>query len=86
MYIIIKKDKAEDFSEKLHRIKQMACDVIEEMERASERSYGSREEAYHHSYSHHPGYDPYDREREERERFGRDYSRHGGYGRGGGRY
>lgn len=83
MYIIIKKDKAEHFSDKLRRVKELVCDIMYDIEESSKKDYVSREEAMRHSYSHHGSYDPYDREREERERYEKDFSRSRP---GGGRY
>lgn len=85
MYIILKKDKAEDFSEKLHKVKAMVCDVLEEMEYAAEKEY-SHEEAMRHSYSRHEGrHMEHGRERgRDFDDFDRDFSRgrSGGYSRG----
>lgn len=39
MYIIIKRDRAEDFSEKLHKAKKAVCEILEEFEELKERSH-----------------------------------------------
>lgn len=87
MYIIIKKNKAEDFSEKLHKVKAMVCDVIEEMEYAASREY-SHEEAMRHNYSHHESrYMKHGRERgRDYDDYDKDYSRGRGMNYSRGRY
>ena len=63
MYIIIRKDKAEHLSEKLHKVKAFACEVLEELELAKEHYY-EMEELRSRERSRHAGYHDLERERE----------------------
>lgn len=47
MYIIIKKDKAEHLSEKLHKAKELVSEILTCMEEVSERSY-AKEDLFGH--------------------------------------
>lgn len=66
MYIIIKKDKADDLYEKLHKVKKFACEVLEELEYAREKVY-DMEEFHSRERSRHSGHHELDRE------YNRDY-------------
>lgn len=83
MYIIIKSDKAEQLTSKLHKMKEFACEMIDCLEEAKERRHaGHDEDEYSHSYARHEGRreDMFDDD----EMYRRDMTR--GRGRGRGRY
>ena len=87
MYIVIKREKSEHLKSKVHKLKELACDVLECLDEAYEESHQSHGyEDYGHEYSRHE--DMYDREpRERREHsYERDMSRGGGHRGMRGRY
>lgn len=49
MYIVIKRDKAEEHNEKLHKMKKFFCEMIEEFEDVMARAYDAEE--YHRERS-----------------------------------
>ena len=77
MYIIIKKHKAESLAEKLHKIKNVVCDVMEELEIAASKEY-EEEDVFRHEHSRHEGrYHEGRRHEDDFENYDRDYSRGG---------
>lgn len=90
MYIIIKSDKAEQFTNKLHKMKEFVCEMIDCLEEAKEHRHGEYEEdEYSHSYARHEGRrdDRFSRREDmldDDEMYRRDMAR--GRGRGRGRY
>lgn len=85
MYLIIKRDRTEHLKEKAHKMKKLACEVIECLEEAYEESRYHEGQYGHESTRHDRREDRYehdDRRYREDEDFGRDMAR----GRGRGRY
>lgn len=86
MYLIIKKDKAEHLSHKLHEVKAIVAEVMDCIEEAKEREY--EHDGYHRDYARHEGHyaEPYEKhhehERFEDEIYEHDYARRGRRGRG----
>lgn len=83
MYIIIKKDKAEHYSEKLHKIKEAVCEVLEGLEEARERTI-DREDVYGYEMSRRGIRREHERYEDNDDYYERDMAR--GRGRGRGRY
>lgn len=80
MYLVIRDEKAEHLKEKVHKMKEFACEIMECLEAAKEE--GRRhEDDYRHDYSRRDeGYDS--RRYDDDDMYGRDMAR----GRGRGRY
>lgn len=88
MYIVIRREKSEHLKSKVHKLKELACDVLECLEEAyAESHHSTRErEDYGHEYSRHEGRDERDYREEDYDRSGRDMARMGGHRGGRGRY
>ena len=81
MYIIIKKDKSEHIKEKVHKMKEMASDIMECLEEAYREHHesGYERDSVRHSERDYYGNEDYDD-------YSRDMARGMGRGRGRGRY
>lgn len=72
MYLVIKKEKSEHLKHKVHKLKELACDVLECLEEAYSESHESegrdrtrREDSYEPRRRYDDEYEDYDYKREE---------------------
>lgn len=72
MYLVIKKEKSEHLKHKVHKLKELACDVLECLEEAYSESNESesrnrirREDSYEPRRRYDDDYEDYDYKREE---------------------
>lgn len=89
MYVIIKKDKAERLSEKLHAIKSVVCEVMECLDEARTKEYEHEDlygidNARHEGRSYYPQHEMETRGRDSY--FEQEMARGRGRGMGRGRY